>query len=190
MKKIIFIGPPSAGKTSTRLYFFEDIPISEIIKPLALEPTMGINWFNYDVYDTKLGIVDTSGQEILSITSEADGYLFIGADVIIYMFDVSQYLESELLKMEFMDYLMEIIARRDVLEENYEIYVFVHKVDLINHKKKTLKEIESEIFDDIIGVLKKKFNGSDMQVKIHFTSLHPVLVDSTYELLKKIVQSS
>ena len=186
MKKIIFVGPPSAGKTSVRLYFFENTPISEIFKPLALEPTIGINWFNYELYNTKLGIVDTSGQEILSLIAEENGYLFIGADIVIFMFDVSQFRESELLRLEFMDYLTEIIARRELLEENYEIHVFVHKIDLVERAQQD--EIKTGISNHIFSVLKEKF-ASDAQIKIHFTSLNPVLVDETYETLKKIIKS-
>jgi GTPase SAR1 family protein len=185
MKKIIFIGPPSAGKTSVRLYFFENTPITEILKPLNVEPTMGINWFNYELYDTKLGIVDSSGQEIWSLLAEENGYLFIGADIVIFMFDVTQFNGSELLRLEFMNYLKEIIARREVLEENYEIHVFVHKIDLVERDQQD--KIKTEISGHIFSVLKEKFS-SDAQIKIHFTSLNPVLVDETYALLKKIIK--
>ncbi|MCP4762192.1 MAG: hypothetical protein GY870_10450, partial [archaeon] len=100
MKKIILIGPPSSGKTSIRMYFFEDIPSSEILKPPSLEPTMGVNWFNYELYESEIGVVDTSGQEITSIITEDEGYLFIGADAVIFMFDITQFLESKLLQSE------------------------------------------------------------------------------------------
>lgn len=186
MKKIIFVGPPSAGKTSVRLYFFENTPISEILKPLSLEPTIGVNWFNYELYNTKLGVVDTSGQEILSLIAEENGYLFIGADIVIFIFDISQFKESELLRLEFMDYLTEIITRRELLGENYEIHVFVHKIDLIEREQQD--EIKTEMRYHIFSVLKEKFS-SDAQIKIHFTSLNPVLVDETYEILKKIIKS-
>ena len=184
MKKIILLGPPSAGKTSIRKFFFEDTPIAELLKPLSLEPTIGVSWHNYELYNTKIGVVDTSGQEILNISSEE--YIFIGADAVIFIFDVLQFQESKLLQLEFINYLVEIVARRDVLEENYDIYVFVHKMDVVEQGK--VEETKSKISSTIIKGMKDKF-GSDMRLKINFTSINKAIVDSTYNLLKNIVQS-
>ncbi|MCP4764602.1 MAG: hypothetical protein GY870_22700 [archaeon] len=187
MKKVMFIGPPESGKTSTRLFFFESAPLVKILKHQSLEPTMGIDWHNYDLHNTTIGVVDTSGQEIISILS--DEALFVGTDVVIYMFDVTQFMESMIVKAEFLEYLYEIITCRNKADgyEIFDIHVLVHKMDLI--EKKYIDEICEDIEKSIKEGVLSRF-GNDQSINLHFTSLFPDLVVNTKALLDEIVANN
>ncbi|MHA1728999.1 MAG: ADP-ribosylation factor-like protein [Promethearchaeota archaeon] len=185
MKKIIFIGPPEAGKTSIRLFFFENYPVVKILKLNSFEPTRGTNWYNYDTDDTTIGVVDTSGQEILNILE--DEVLFQGTDSVIFMFDVSQYLESLIVKEEFTQYLLEIISSREIGEERYNIFVLVHKMDMIEDD--LVDEIAEDIEKAIMNSIINKF-GNNQNVRIYFTSLFPEPIEKTRRALEEIVLKS
>ncbi|MHA1369439.1 MAG: hypothetical protein ACTSRA_07000, partial [Promethearchaeota archaeon] len=60
-KKIIFIGPPGAGKTTLRKIFFEYEFADKLLKH-DLEPTYGLESIIVD-YGEKIGVFDLAGQE-------------------------------------------------------------------------------------------------------------------------------
>ena len=185
MKKIVFIGPPDSGKTSVRKWFFENHPVIDIIKHNSLEPTMGINWYNYDINDTTLGVVDTSGQEILNVLT--DNMLFMGTDAVIFMFDAHKYLESSIIKAEFTQYLLELISCKIEFQESYDIFILAHKIDLI----------DADLLDDVAIQIEKVFKeavlkkfGDKQEIRIYFTSLFPEPIEETRKAVEEIILQS
>ncbi len=181
-KKIIFTGPPFAGKTSIRLFFFEKTHPIDILSPNSIEPTRGIHWINYTNtgYD-ELGVCDSSGQEIMQVIRDED--LFQGSDIVIFQFDVTDF-EYEELKQDYLNYLMQLMMIREQLEEDYEIIVFCHKIDLI--KREDLKEIKNKIKNIILKAITDQF-GYHTNTSIFFTSIKSFHADYTHNLLSKIV---
>ncbi|MHA1585249.1 MAG: Rab family GTPase [Promethearchaeota archaeon] len=182
MKKIVLIGPAEAGKTSLRLLFFENYSIIKILKPHAFEPTMGIQWYNYDALGTTIGVVDTSGQEIIDILGDEN--LFFGADIIIFMFDLAQFLSSTLIKAEYMEYLFQILLYSNKIDESFKIEILAHKIDLI--PVKFIEGIIDSVKNDILSKIEGKFNQKS-KISIHFTSFFAENLDRTMEILNKIV---
>ena len=180
-KKFIFTGPPNAGKTSIRLFFFEKTSPTEILLPKSLEPTRGVNWVSYKHSGHNLGVCDCSGQEIVQILKDSD--LFRGSDAIIYQFDVSD-LDDEERKGEYLDYLIQLIKIKHEVEEQYDIFILCHKIDLIKENK--LESTKEEMINLITNTVMKEF-GDDCGIIIRFTSLKPVFTEYTHELLERIV---
>ena len=180
-KKIIFTGPPFAGKTSIRLFFFEKTHPIDILPPNSIEPTRGIHWINYTNSGYDLGVCDSSGQEISQIIRDKE--LFQGSDIVIFQFDITD-LEFEELKQDYIDYLMQLLSIREQLGEEYEIVVFCHKIDLI--KREELKEVKNKIKNIILNAITDQY-GYHHGISIFFTSVKSFHADSTHNLLRKIV---
>lgn len=182
MKKIVFIGPPDSGKTSVRKWFFENHPVIDIIKHNSLEPTMGVNWYNYDLNNTTIGAVDTSGQEILDILT--DNMLLMGTDAVIFMFDTYKYLESYIIKAEFTQYLLELISSKIEFQESYDVFILAHKIDLIDED--LLDDIAIQIEQAFKEAVLKKF-GDKQEITIYFTSLFPEPIEETRKAIEEII---
>lgn len=180
-KKFIFTGPPNAGKTSLRLFFFEKTSPTEILLPKSIEPTRGVNWVSYKHSGHNLGVCDCSGQEIDQILKDSD--LFSGSDAIIYQFDVSD-LNVEERKKEYLDYLIQLIKIKKEVDEDFDIFILCHKIDLIKENK--LETTKEDIINMIINKVMKEF-GDDCGIIIRFTSLHANFTEYTHELLERII---
>lgn len=123
-KKIIFIGPASAGKTTLRKIFFEGESCKKLIKH-SLEPTHGQDSIILDLQE-KIGIFDLAGQENDSWLDGESNAVFIGAALIIVVVDSSVDFDVNL------DFIKRVISVRDELSPDSIIYVLNHKIDLID----------------------------------------------------------
>lgn len=180
---MILVGPPEAGKTTIRLFFFEGVSSAKLLQHHGLEPTRGVNWFNYDRNETTIGVVDTSGQEIIEIIT--DYSIFEAADAVIFMFDVAQYLSSPLIRAEYLEYILEVINCRSVLHESFEILIFGHKIDLI--PENMVDEVAEKIQNEIEAKIHEKFNHA-RSIVISFTSLFPEMLGDISALLQNILK--
>jgi GTPase SAR1 family protein len=105
LKKIILIGPPEAGKTSIRRFFFEGIPAPELLeKPEAA--SVGFKYNNYEYlfsypiekegiipekFPIQLSLVDTAGQELEKWLTIMKERVFGETDIILFVFDISNW---------------------------------------------------------------------------------------------------
>lgn len=154
-KKIIFVGPPGAGKTTLRKVFFEGESSTKLIE-YALEPTYGeeslilrLPGLNEDV-----GIFDLAGQENQRWLETEEKLIFRDTKVILVIIDIT--FSSE----EISKFIRKIIDLRNDLTPSTYIFVLLHKIDLVSEKK--VREIK---------FLTKNYFSNEPQLNFLFTSL-------------------
>ena len=129
-RKIMLIGPSNVGKTTIKKLFFEGISQDQLLN-VSSEPTIGIEYYNYEWFDLKLGIADLAGQEIndfLTTSEDYDSNLFEGTDVILFMFDVQSWTVNSDALLNLLKKILDLANKH--VQKN-KIYVFCHKIDLI-----------------------------------------------------------
>ena len=179
MKKIVFIGPPNAGKTSLRKFLFEGVSAEEILeKPES--PTIGTPYLHYDyVYSypfetvgaepekipVELFILDTSGQELerILITSTRDK-VFWKADIILFIFDVSEW-ENETRRQYLMDFISFVNDARNELAPESTYHVIGHKYDLYPASIEDMDNVRAAIKSELDDyVFQKTEKTSDFDI--------------------------
>ncbi len=141
-KKIIFIGPPEAGKTTLRKIFFEGEDARSLLEH-GIEPTYGVESININ-FEDMVGVFDLSGQENQRWMETEDESIFFNTNAIIIVMDV------KMTATEIIDFPLKIIKKRDELSPNSKIYLFLHKIDLINKSK--LQEINNILFNNFSNI--------------------------------------
>ncbi|MFX1571060.1 MAG: ADP-ribosylation factor-like protein, partial [Promethearchaeota archaeon] len=144
-KKIIFIGPPSAGKTTLRKVFFEGESSTKLLE-YAIQPTYGeeslilrLPGLNQDV-----GIFDLAGQENERWLETEEKSIFIETKLILIVIDITSNSEES---VEFIKKLVDL--RNEVTPLAY-IFVLLHKIDLVSEKKiREYKLIINNEFADV-----------------------------------------
>jgi len=175
-KKVIFVGPSGAGKTTLRKIFFEGENASKLLE-YALEPTYGeeslilrLPGLNEDV-----GVFDLAGQENQRWLESEDKSIFIDAKVIMIIIDITA--EFDLI----LDFIQKVIDIRNEITPDSFVYVLMHKIDLVGHKK----------IRDLRTGVKSSF-PNEKSIKILFTSLKKQFITQTFsyfiEILKKCLQ--
>jgi len=172
-KKIIFVGPSGAGKTTLRKLFFEGENSTKLLE-YALEPTYGeeslilrLPGINEDI-----GIFDLAGQENERWLNTTENSIFYGTKVIIVVIDISSSLE------DILDFIKRIIEIRNELTPETMIYVLLHKIDLVSQKR----------IRDINSGTNSAFH-SEKLIKILFTSLKEKYFTKTFSYFIEIMKS-
>lgn len=167
-KKIIFIGPPGAGKTTLRKVFFEGESSSNLLD-YALEPTHGkesvILQLNEDV-----GVFDLAGQENTRWFETDDKEIFYDTKILIVVIDITTDHEK------ILEFIRKVIKIRNEITPTAIIYILIHKIDLV--AQKTIKTLKYKISDVI---------GEEKLVKIAFTSIQKIFFPSTFSLFMDIL---
>ena len=175
-KKFLLIGRASTGKTSIKKIVFEGYNPKDLLYN-PLEPTRGISPSVYSWLDLKLGLFDSSGQELsylLENENDSDHILaFENTDIIIYLFDYPTWVSNS---QQIVDDIQKV---RDIMtNKSYsaKVILFIHKIDLIGKesRRKILKEITNEI--------KRKFD-----ISIYYTSIYPKLIYSLYNAFYELL---
>lgn len=173
-QKILLLGRAGTGKTTIKKIIFEGIDPKELLVN-PLDPTRGLSPSVYSWLDLKVGLFDSSGQELDSLLNNKDEYdvAFFETDVVIYIFDYPTWVGNP------EEIIAEIQKIQKIIEnDSYsaEIIIFIHKIDLINgnNRKETLTAITK--------VLKEKLPFS-----IYYTSIHPEFIFSTYNAFYEIL---
>lgn len=173
-KKILLIGLPSTGKTTIKNVFFEGSNADGLLAS-PIEPTRGFSHFIYKWLDLELGLADSSGQEINSyLTPGPDQKLAFGeCDAVVYNFDYLRWIEDKETIFKNLDKIIEILQQ---ISSNAQIFVFCHKIDLIeeNHRAEEFSKISDEF--------KNKFN-----IPLFFTSIDLQFIHLLYKALLHIM---
>ncbi len=175
-KKILLLGRAATGKTSIKKIVFEGKNPKDLLFD-PMEPTRGITPSVYSWLDLKLGLFDTSGQELPYLLDENNfkeqTMAFENVDVIIYLFEYTMWVDRKELIFKDLEKINLII--KDKLE-NTQLILFLHKIDLIekNSRKESLKEIESII-------------KNQLHLPIYFTSIYPKLIYNLYNAFYEIL---
>ena len=137
-KKIIFIGPAGAGKTTLKKVFFEG-ESSSILLEQELEPTHGKESTLLN-FKEEIGIFDLAGQENQIWFSDRGRDVFSESNTIICVLDIRNSLES------IIRFLIKIYKLKKELQlHSCKIIAFLHKIDLrsssyVYNKLKTIQE--------------------------------------------------
>ena len=177
-RKVLLIGRAATGKTSIKKVVFEGFNPKDLLYN-PLEPTRGISPAVYSWLDLKLGLFDSSGQELsdlLENPNEMDHILaFENTDIVIYLFDYPNWVSNSLQIIKEIQRILKITKDKTY---NFELILFIHKIDLIgnDNRRKILKEITN--------LIKGKY-----ELPIYFTSIHPnsiyTLYNAFYDLLSR-----
>ncbi len=170
-KKIIFVGPPGAGKTTLRKIFFEGENSTRLLE-YALDPTFGEESLILRLKDD-IGIFDLAGQENYRWFETGDKKIFDNTEVIIVVFDVKATSIKEIL-----EFIKKIIAIRNELTPLSKIFLLGHKIDLID--KRTLETLKLEINHVI---------RTEKQIILSFTSIKKKYITQTFSIFITILKS-
>jgi GTPase SAR1 family protein len=199
--KIILFGPPAAGKTSIRKFFFEAVPADNLLQ--TSEPaTIGLNYnrFGYvyrypmqkrgessEKFPIKLVVIDTAGQEIDRWLNESKEHVFRETDLIIFIFDVSEWSDKE--KRESIKELFKK-AYYSILEEapNAIIYILGHKFDKIKEGRPVKEKLKKNIRAEFIEYIHDELNVK-VDFNVFLTSLGKQYRTETFYRLLDITTS-
>ncbi len=195
--KILFMGPAEAGKTTLRKFLFEGIPAQELLEHPEV-PTVGLKYNAYAYVSTKrtekidkdkkvkkgevvpisLSVVDSAGQNLDGWLNERKERVFPGADIIFFIFDVSEWLQDDK-KKNLCELIMRIYNTRLELAPESSFYIVGHKFDKVpegktyreSMSKRIKHELNEYIFDKMLKYL--DFN-------IYLTSIQEEFADETF----------
>lgn len=177
-KKVLVIGRAGTGKSTIKKIVFEgNDPKDLLFNPL--EPTRGIVPSVYSWLDLKLGLFDSSGQELNDLLEgklDNDQILaFENTDIIIYLFDYPTWISNSQL---IIDDIQQVLAILKDKSYKTKLILFFHKIDLIE------KESRENVLVSITNDLRKKFD-----IVIYYTSIYPNLIYSLYNAIYELLSN-
>ncbi|MBD3188108.1 hypothetical protein GF325_14825 [Candidatus Bathyarchaeota archaeon] len=196
VKKIVFIGPAAAGKTSIRKFFFEATPADTLLA--TSEPaTIGMKFKEYEYVYTypvepanagereripmKLALIDSAGQQINDWLGPQKEMLFNGADILFFIFDVSCWLDSGG-KQQCLEHVRKIMEIKRQLAASANFYILAHKFDTIASTVDAPRELVSKIRQDISDYIFDTMKLM-LQFDVSLTSLEKEFRKDTFFLL-------
>jgi len=172
--KLIFIGPPGAGKTTLRKIFFEGENTKKLLE-YALEPTYGEESIilRLPKIHEEIGIFDLAGQENERWLESEERAIFLDTNIILGVMDVTAEIDA------IIEFITKILKIRNEVTPSAFVYILLHKIDLISFKK--LERLKDEI----------KFKFIDAkQTKFFFTSLKREFFYQTFSCFLQIIKKS
>jgi hypothetical protein len=191
------MGPAEAGKTTLRKFLFEGVPAQELLEHPET-PTVGLKYNAYAYVSTKRGqkgekdkktkkgevvpislsIVDSAGQNIEEWLNERKERVFPGADIIFFIFDVSDWLQDEK-KAYLCSLIMRIYNARVELAPESSFYIIGHKFDRVpeghTYRESMAKRIKHELNEYIFDKMLKY-----LDFNIYLTSIQEDFADETF----------
>ncbi len=175
--KISMVGAPEVGKTTIKKVIFEGEDPNELII-FPLEATIGIKYSVHEFMDMKISLLDSPGQSLpLLLENKQKQILTFGdSSAIIYIFDYPSWIKNSQDIIDDIKKIYEIKKKQDL---DAKIILFLHKIDLLIHKKigSMLALIKRQVI--------KQLNLSE-ELPIYFTSLHPNLIFTVYNAISDI----
>jgi GTPase SAR1 family protein len=173
VRKILFLGPPEAGKTSLRKFLFEGVAAEDLLAQ-SEAPTIGLKYSTYNYVQTMptdkekkkggekvpvdLSVVDAAGQNLADWLDEKKERVFPGCDVIFLIFDVSDWLDDEK-RSEIEDLIMNVYNARVELAPESSFFIIGHKADLLpegqTYREQMVKRIKKELNDYVFDKMMK-----------------------------------
>lgn len=171
-KKIIFVGPAGAGKTTLRKIFFEGESSTKLLE-YALEPTFGEESLILRLpgLSENIGIFDLAGQENDRWLETDERSIFHNTKVILVVIDLTHTSE------EIIDFISKIIDLRNKITPSSYTFVLLHKRDLVSEKK--IREIK---------YFTKKHFVDEMQINFLYTSVKREYFSQTFSYFINILK--
>ncbi len=178
-KKILLLGRAGTGKTTIKKIIFEGTDPKDLLYN-PLEPTRGITSNVYSWLDLKLGLFDSSGQELSFLLENEEDHehllAFENTDYVIYLLDYTSWISHSEELVNEIKKIHEILKKSP---NQVKLLLFFHKIDLIGKEldEKTIKKITTDI--------RKHFN-----LPLYFTSIHPDFIYNLYNAFYEILSSA
>ncbi|MHA1679557.1 MAG: Rab family GTPase [Promethearchaeota archaeon] len=168
-KKIIFVGPPAAGKTSLRRVFMQ-YESAEHVLAYEEDPTYGIETIVLN-FGEKIGVFDLAGQENDKWLNSGDDDIFNHATHILVV------ISADTGEPQVIDFIKKVIVVRNRKCVGASVYVLIHKIDLL----------ESESLKGIKHALPPRFKD-EQNFSIYFTSIKKNFFIETLEFFKNLIR--
>lgn len=169
-KKIIFVGPPNAGKTTLRKIFFEGENRLKLLK-FGLGPTHGQESVILKLTED-IGIFDLAGQENWRWLETDEKSVFYNTKILIIVIDITTSIK------EILEFIEKVLKIKNELTPSTYIYLLLHKKDLITLDR--LADIKLRII--------KEF-GRENQIKIAYTSIMKIYFLEMLSLFMEILKT-
>lgn len=169
-KKIVFIGPPGAGKTTLRKVFFEGESASKFLE-YALEPTHGQESIVLKLRED-VGVFDLAGQENQFWLDTNKSSVFSDARIIIIVINIITPIK------EILEFVKKVLNIRNEVTPTAITYLLLHKIDLID---------ENKLIDLKTQISKALFKES--LLKITFTSIQKGYFAKTFSVFIDILKT-
>ncbi|MBD3194052.1 MAG: hypothetical protein GF317_03290 [Candidatus Lokiarchaeota archaeon] len=176
-KKLLLLGRAGTGKTTIKKIIFEGKNPKDLIYN-PLEPTRGISPSVYSWFDLKLGLFDTSGQELealLNANLDDQKLAFENADIVIYLLDFPLWVAKK------NDIIQEIKKIEHIIKENdysSQVVVFIHKIDLIEDSER----------ESVLEQTRKEFK-ENLSNSVYFTSIYLKLIYNLYNAFHDLLST-
>lgn len=169
--KISLVGKPEVGKTTIKQVIFDGVDPNELIM-FPLEATIGMQYSVHNFMDLKISLLDTPGQSLpILLQDEQKQILTFGdTNAIIYIFDYPTWISNSQDIIDDVKKIYEIIKKQEI---DAKIVLFLHKIDLLIHKK----------IGSMLALIRRHVQKQlDLpeELPIYFTSLHPNLIYTVY----------
>jgi len=171
-KKLIFVGSPGSGKTTLRKIFFEGESASRLLD-YALEPTHGEESLIFNLIDGDIGIFDLAGQENERWLTTEDKAVFQNAGIVLIVIEIGTP------NREILSFVIKVIKVRDEMAPDCNLYLLVHKIDLVQYIEVNAKRRE------LFNIL-KEFSIK----KIYFTSIKSPFFTKTFSYFVEIIKNN
>lgn len=176
-RKLLLLGRAGVGKSTLRKIIFEGEDPSELLHH-SLEPTRGIETFNYSWLDLELSIFDTSGQELDNLLKEESEQInaFGNAAAVIYIFDYNNWQSNSQDIADEIKEVYEIIRR---INKEAKLMVIFHKIDLIPEAIRNNVKILTYQIQNIVNLPIKSL--------LYFTSIAEDYIYSIHNAFSEIL---
>jgi len=135
-KKVVFMGYPNSGKTTTKQFFFEQIQ-SEKLMETTFTPTKGVESNFYSLIDSDIVMFDTSGQE-MERWYNIDETPLIGSDLTIFFITANDWNQNPTKVKGDLTRLIQLAEKHD--EIKHDLVLFCHKFDEITENIEDFKQ--------------------------------------------------
>lgn len=189
--KIIFLGPRNAGKTTLRKIFFEgETPQYLLDNPL--KPTQGIENTMLDL-GSKIGVFDLAGQQNKQWLDTERDIVFDKADIILTIIDVEPHIDYNKINIEsLVNNILEFIEKIIKIQEKYEfsanVYILVHKIDLLYLSELKLMELQDSILKNFISN-NVDFLSKGINLTLGMTSIHKKYFANTIRIFIDVLRT-
>lgn len=202
VRKLVFLGPAEAGKTSMRKFLFEGVRARDLLDNPE-PPSIGLKYSKYDYMLSApvqtseastiepekilvdLSLVDSAGQEIDRWVIDSRDHVFPEADVVFFFFDVSEW-EDPARQMYIKDFLSFVDDARMALAPDSEFHVIAHKCDKVVDTLDKVGDLEQRIRTGLREYLFEK-KGLMLDYKVQATSIVKPFRDMTHARFVEIV---
>lgn len=166
-RKIVFVGFPNAGKTSTKRFFFDKVHEDHLLGT-TLEPTVGYETSFHQLIDMGIALFDAAGQELDAWFHDSKEVV-LGADLLVFFFSVTDWQDRP---DKVKDYLRLLAQFR---EENQaalnQVSIFCHKIDVVvgearEHLQEAVRELARELGLPVFFTSIKEGGNPDLVIGI------------------------